>query len=511
MSISELTRKAIQKISQNGQSITPLVFYDKFCTEARISGVAVQDCNIIREYIEKLDVEFQNEVSRYNMKTIPQFLSYLTSALNRMNQNHLGNRHMALLELTQAIVKTTALIDNKDIHLLSGRTEALLFRGHTSENLNDFRKEWARLSSSRQWRATRDTLGRFVEITVDDDLDSIVEKIVPILEKGKEAGDSRRLAELLVQGATPSLSKSDDETQKLYKELRAEPKRIYNPDVQKRVSFLQTRRIELDRSEERNSVGKVGKIVDKLSEGVNSDKNSSTNPSKGIEDVIKDVKESSANSNSLLSSITGKLENVKKKTSSLFGSFQKYKEAVQNAKKEIDKAVNELIESRKKNDVDTLTGLGNEVSLKNDLQDLEKRFQSKNENFAVIVIDIDNFKDVCSKYGDDAGDLVLRYFSKILKSYISVGDSTARVGEDEFVISLPKRDLTTAIQFAQHFQGKVQHTKFLYKEERVSISFSAGVADRGSNTTFGGVLDRAHKMMRIAKKRGKNIIIPELK
>jgi diguanylate cyclase len=512
LNISELTRRAIQLISKNGSSVTPLIFYETFCAEARRNRVEVEDCGVIKTYIEKLDADFQKEAQRYNIRTIQEFLSYLTSALNRMNQNHLAHRHNSLLQLTQAIIKTVSSVDNRDITELSGRTDAMLHRGHSSENLDDMKREWLKLSPKR-WKISREKLGKYVQIEKDDDLDSIVEKVVPILEANRNGGDNRKVVELLFKGMKPSLSQMDEkDILSLYRDLRTHPEKIHDKKTQEKIGKLQDNRIDRDREEEKKGLSRVGKVIDTLSKKVAEERGEREEDLNGdlksIEDEVKSAEES-GDSSSIFGSLSKKLSNLKNRTSSLFGSLKKYRGAIESAKEEVTKAIDDLVESRHKNDEDLLTGLGTEKSLNRAIGEMEKRFQKKGENFSVIVIDIDDFRNICKKFGDDAGDLVLRYFSKILKSYIAVGDSTARVGEDEFVITLPNRDLDDALNFADRFQEKVRHTKFLYKDERVNITFSGGVAERKSANDFQEVLDKAHRMMREAKRRGRDRVFPD--
>jgi hypothetical protein len=79
MNVSDLTKKSIQTITKNGDSITPILFFDTFCGEARRHRVKIEDCELIKNYIEKLDGDVQKEAQRYNIRNIKEFLSYLTS------------------------------------------------------------------------------------------------------------------------------------------------------------------------------------------------------------------------------------------------------------------------------------------------------------------------------------------------------------------------------------------------------------------------------------------------
>ncbi len=517
MNISELTKRAIQTLTKNGHTITPLLFFDTFCGEARRNRVAVEDCELIKNYIEKLDKEFKSEVSKYNIRTIPEFLSYLTSALNRMNQNHLANRHNSLLELSRKMTDAIALIDVKEIQDLSGRTNALLNRNHTPENLDDMRREWGRFQMEYKRDRNRTKLEKYIRIDKEDDIDSIIDKVIPLLEREKNTRAGHGVVDLIMHSAQPSLSlpsKQKGKFEKLYKSLRADPDQIYNINVQEEIGKLYEERVETDRSEEKGSIQSAKKIVGSLIDEVESSKGTTPDNFEldkrvnEIKEKVSNIGEDKESSEDLVSSIEDGLDSIGKQASGLFSSFKKYSSGLFDVKDKIEKLEGELNKKRRESDRDILTGMRNRQGFKFDLEEIEKEFKEKGDNYSVIVIDIDGFRGVVEKYGPDAGDLILRYFSKILKEYISIGDSTARYGEDRFLVSLPGKELGEAIQFVNKFKEKVKHTKFVYKDERVVITFSAGISHRIGVDNVTDIIDDSYKMLKEAKNRGKNCIYP---
>jgi len=516
LNISDLTKKSIQTIMKNGDSITPIRFFDTFCGEARRNRVVVEDCELIKTYIEKLDTDFQKEIKRYNIRNIKEFLSYLTSALNRMNQNHLAKRHHSLLELTQKISETVLMIDNRDLEDLSGRTNAMLERSHSPENLDEMRREWARFTIGYKRERNREKLGKYISIDMNDDLDSIIDKVIPLLENRGSNKPTSEVVDILIKSVTPSLAKVQNrDIDKLYKSLRANPEKIYDKDVQEKLDQLHNDRVEIDRVEEKKSLNRASTIIDSLVDEVSDKKNDNNNDldiSKDIEKITVEISDVSDKKDSeirsIFSSIGDRLSNIGKKTSSLFGALKKYSNKVIEVKDKLQKLENDISKNRREVDRDLLTKLRNRKGFETDLNDIEKEFQDSKQNYSVAIIDIDEFKKIVEQYGNDAGDLILRYFSKILKEYISVGDSSARFGEDRFVVSLPNRDLKNSINLIQQFKEKVKHTKFVYKNKRVIVTFSAGVTDRESVENYSDILNRANKMMAEAKKLGKDRVFP---
>jgi diguanylate cyclase (GGDEF)-like protein len=536
MSISDITKKTLKTITINGDAITPLIFFETFCREARRDKVIMEDCELISTYIEKLDKDFKSEAKRYNIRNIQEFLSYLVSALNRMNQNHLAQRHHSLLELTQKIVEVVAKIDNNDFQNLAGRTNAMLERGHTATNLDSIKKEWSKFSLSYRPDRNREKLSQFVPIDMHDDLDKIVDKVVPILEESKKPKANQKIVELIFNSVTPSLKLIEDkETEKLYRNLRANPENIFNHEVQKQIEELYNKRLDIDRKAEKENINKVSNLVNDLTDTIQKEhekiaKNDFTkdiqelendlNHADEVQTEIKEEKSSNNNSdnsqtniekhqkpsNSFFNLIGSKVKNLVSKSSSMFDSLKNSKHFVSELQEKIEKFENDLKNERANIDRDLLTNLKNKKGFEHDIEEIELEYQQTNNNYSIAVIDIDNFRNIVDIYGNDAGDLILRYFSKILKEYIGVGDSIARYGNDRFIVSFPEKNLSESFQVIEKFQDKVKHTKFVYKKERVVVTFSAGIADRVAFENFNELLDKANQLVLQAKERGKNQI-----
>jgi diguanylate cyclase (GGDEF)-like protein len=83
---------------------------------------------------------------------------------------------------------------------------------------------------------------------------------------------------------------------------------------------------------------------------------------------------------------------------------------------------------------DPLTGLPNRVLLEDRLDQAQRRSQRTGEPFALILVDLDGFKDVNDVRGHGAGDAVLRTLARRFEAIVRASDTVARVGGDEFVV-----------------------------------------------------------------------------
>lgn len=102
---------------------------------------------------------------------------------------------------------------------------------------------------------------------------------------------------------------------------------------------------------------------------------------------------------------------------------------------------------------DALTGLANRTALANAMAAALDEARSGQRAPALLLLDMDSFKQVNDSFGHDAGDRVLTVVANRLKSIVRDGDTVARLGGDEFAILLPRATLDLALQVANRILG----------------------------------------------------------
>ena len=123
---------------------------------------------------------------------------------------------------------------------------------------------------------------------------------------------------------------------------------------------------------------------------------------------------------------------------------------------------------------------------------------------SVALLDIDNFKQLNDSLGHQVGDRALKHLIKVIKETLRPADTVGRYGGEEFLIVLPDTDLKAAIEAIQRLQRDLTKKFFLHNNERVLVTFSAGVALRGPDEDADDLVGRADKAMYQAKQAGKN-------
>lgn len=165
-------------------------------------------------------------------------------------------------------------------------------------------------------------------------------------------------------------------------------------------------------------------------------------------------------------------------------------------------------ETKRLSITDALTGLYNARYFYQSLDKELERAKRYNERFALIIFDIDDFKEVNDNYGHQAGDEILKEFSKILLQHTRKTDIVARYGGEEFVIVLPNTHKDVAYSLAERIMKQVCETVFKCDGDILHITVSGGIAgfpDDGSNSK--DLLYCADMALYEAKKRGKKRVI----
>lgn len=124
--------------------------------------------------------------------------------------------------------------------------------------------------------------------------------------------------------------------------------------------------------------------------------------------------------------------------------------------------------------------------------------------FCIAVIDIDNFKALNDTRGHLTGDEALIHLVKIAKEELRLTDHIARLGGEEFLIILPNTPVDGAVKIVTRLQRSLTKKYFLDNNEKVLITFSAGVALRAEGEAQEAVIARADAAMYQAKQTGKN-------
>jgi diguanylate cyclase (GGDEF)-like protein len=126
---------------------------------------------------------------------------------------------------------------------------------------------------------------------------------------------------------------------------------------------------------------------------------------------------------------------------------------------------------------------------------------------ALIIVDVDHFKNVNDRHGHWVGDQVLRATATMMEQSIGQLGRLGRLGGEEFALLATSNDRGILLDALERFRETVARTPILADTYSVSITISAGVATRDDHQTFEKLFIRADQALYRAKAQGRNKIV----
>ena len=158
---------------------------------------------------------------------------------------------------------------------------------------------------------------------------------------------------------------------------------------------------------------------------------------------------------------------------------------------------------------DPLTGLYDRAYLNRHLDELLRRVHQDGINAAILMFDIDHFKQVNDTHGHDAGDDVLIELAARTMNCVRSVDLVARHGGEEFVVVMPETDLTIASAVAERLRAAVAREPFTVRAsgQKLSVTISIGVTTAAADDDRERILKRADIALYTAKNQGRNRVV----
>ena len=161
-------------------------------------------------------------------------------------------------------------------------------------------------------------------------------------------------------------------------------------------------------------------------------------------------------------------------------------------------------EARQLADLDALTGLHNRRYFHETLARECARAHRYERKLALIVFDLDDFKEINDRIGHLAGDTVLAEAAERVRSVVRTADIACRVGGDEFAVILPESSLDDADQLYRRFQNAISSRPL---GQGGNLYLSAGVAELRAEDDPVSFFQRADDALYRAKEAGKGRVV----
>ncbi|WP_237217518.1 GGDEF domain-containing protein [Falsiroseomonas oryziterrae] len=167
----------------------------------------------------------------------------------------------------------------------------------------------------------------------------------------------------------------------------------------------------------------------------------------------------------------------------------------------------ELGETHRAALTDALTGLGNRRAFERDLADLLRDRRRSARPLALVLLDVDHFKQVNDTWGHQVGDAVLRAVAARLRDALRAEDRPARYGGEEFAVLLPDMTAEAALRVCERVRCAMADRAFVLRSsgERIgTVTVSGGVAVLIEGETAEAFVARADGALYAAKTAGRN-------
>lgn len=206
----------------------------------------------------------------------------------------------------------------------------------------------------------------------------------------------------------------------------------------------------------------------------------------------------------LLRDLMVRTKNIQSTTKDMQAHFDKKSAEIEALQKELER-------ERKKASTDPLTGIPNRQTLHEAIDDILTA-EDCPQLIAIVMIDIDYFKQFNDKFGHLIGDRVIKFVASLLTKHTRGGDTPARFGGEEFAVLLPNTSLEGARAVAENLRKAVADSKLVRsdtKEPLGQVTVSAGVAQYRHGEDVIEWIERADQCLYASKNAGRNRVTIE--
>ncbi|TSE23003.1 GGDEF domain-containing protein [Tepidimonas aquatica] len=183
------------------------------------------------------------------------------------------------------------------------------------------------------------------------------------------------------------------------------------------------------------------------------------------------------------------------------------RDRAQRAEAEVQRLRQELDQMAELVTHDLLTGVLNRKGMAAAIDRESRRAERTGTRVCIALLDVDDFKRINDTLGHLAGDAALKHLADVARRSLRPQDTIGRYGGEEFIIVLPDTTPEDAADVVRRLQRDLSAHLFLQGEQRVLITFSAGVTELQRDEPVEAAIERADAAMYRAKRAGKNRVM----
>ncbi len=517
ITVSQIVKEALSEIKDRHLMLTPENYTEVYNEISKKYGFTTEESKKIEKYISRLADDYKAQAISLHIKTVDEFVAFMTARLSHGAKNGAtqvvdDKKLKSLNAFARRILQAISMLHNKDAKALAEQGMQLLARRYDEKNLEEMCLKWFDFVSSYDTEFL-DFL-KYYGVRDFDDLKTMSAELEKFLSQKNESGEENALVELLNFALEPSITKElGEELSTIRNVLKQNPQSLNSKEFQEKIKTFVDRRIEEDRTEIIEKVGSLNNILQSIGDRISDIAASSKSSSAKVQSIKNDLKNVNLNANSIdhvksmLIEIAGALEIESKELGLEMNSKQATISELQNRVTSLEK---ELEAAKLESKEDFLTKVATKRALMSEIQRIEEAYKRYGTDYSICFVDIDFFKKINDTYGHEAGDVILSAVAQVLKKNARKVDFVGRYGGEEFVILLPSTSLKDGVRFGEKLRSMIENFKFIYKNERIKVTISSGVATRSANLSDTMTLEGADKMLYLSKEGGRNQVMPKI-
>ncbi len=160
---------------------------------------------------------------------------------------------------------------------------------------------------------------------------------------------------------------------------------------------------------------------------------------------------------------------------------------------------------------DPLTDTYNRRYIFERLEIIIVEFLRENKIFTISIVDLDHFKKINDRHGHQAGDFILKEFTRIISDNLRPYDLLGRYGGEEFIIVTMNSNREQTKLNMERIQNIVRNKTFIFKNIEIRFTFSCGISDNMEfsieNISFENIIGKADERLYEAKKTGRDKVV----
>ena len=508
-SVSQVIKESIQTMKERGLMLTPDNYAEVFCEIAKKNGVIVPDCQKLEKYSARLNDELKAQLKQKNVRNLDELFAFMAARLNSPGLAEYPKLINALVAMNKKVFQAVASLHNKNAKNLAEASSEALNRRLDAQAIDRIKDKWFDFLTDYDDSFLK-RLGVY-GVKNFSDLKDIVAELEDVLTKEQAC---EKLVPLVSDMLRPSITdKIDGEIEKVNKILKSDPKLLEDFSVRKNIENLTKKRIELDRAEVSTKVGSLDKVLDGINEQIASLISSSSKSSSQMQFIKNDLNSINLNEDSfegIRDKMLGIADMLDGEIRQLGEQMMSDQLTIKELQEKISALETQLEDAKAQSREDFLTKTATRKAFVEELERFENEYQKNGLDYCVCFFDIDHFKKINDAYGHDAGDTVIASVAKTLLKASRKEDIVSRYGGEEFVVLLPGLRLEQSVEFASRVRTTLKNSKFLYKEERISVTISCGAAVRSAYQSSAAALEASDKMLYEAKQNGRDQVMPKI-